>query len=158
MTKKASEEKNKRRSTINGSTHALVEKEKKVKEWVPPQELFSVDIVKPVAKCIVGPKSNILVQGEWIRNQSNTLQVELVGFIAHLLKIAVIWSRANPDGLASVPKILSKMLKEDMPKLRRTLCITHKQVQQMYHKVELPYELPQFDDDQLSNLRPILAH
>ena len=49
--------------------------------------------------------------------------VELVGFIAHLLKISMIWARGDPMGLENLPSILKSILAEDIPLMRKTISV-----------------------------------
>ena len=49
--------------------------------------------------------------------------VELVGFFAQLLKIAMIWSNGKDDGIKSVPEILNQIFMEDISHLRRTISV-----------------------------------
>lgn len=70
------------------------------------KELFTQDMVKTVSQVLVSTRSRRYVYGESHRSQNNTLVVELAGFFAHLLKIAIVWSRADPLGTKALPKIL----------------------------------------------------
>ena len=75
-----------------------------------------------------GKLAQRLVPGELRRTHGGTVQVELVGFYAHLLKIALIWSRGRPEGPGAAPAILEQMLTKDIPMTRKTICQQHKQV------------------------------
>lgn len=83
--------------------------------------------------------------------------VDLVGFIAHLLKIAIIWSNGADDGIKSVPEILAQLLSRDIPLMRRLINWELRQVTQAYQNVSLPYEIDQFKNDELAkSLKPML--
>ena len=76
------------------------------------------------------------------------MKVELVGFFAHLLKIAMIWSNGKENGINSVPEILTQMFEKDIPNMRRTISVGNNQIQQMYEQVALPYEIELFKNEE----------
>ena len=88
-----------------------------------PKELYTVDLSSTISQVLASRNSRYTAPGEFQMSQNESLKVDLVGFFAHLLKIAIIWSNGKEDGINSVPKILTKILKKDIPKLRRTYSV-----------------------------------
>ena len=109
-----------RESSVSKAHTAEAEEEHK--------ELFTEDLARTVSQILNGKKSKWLVVGESRKSLNNTLIVQIVGFVAHLIKIATIWSRGNAEGLHSVPLILKKILTEDIPLMRQTICLENKQI------------------------------
>mmetsp|Transcript_32790 Transcript_32790/g.40557 ORF Transcript_32790/g.40557 Transcript_32790/m.40557 type:complete len:151 (-) Transcript_32790:645-1097(-) len=107
--KSGGSKKSKKRSNVGASLESGNENEPK------PAELYFEDLLNPVCKTLIGSKARNYVPGELRNTLSDNIMVELVGFIAHILKIAVIWSWNNEQGVKSLQKTLTKLIKEDIP-------------------------------------------
>lgn len=60
------------------------------------KELYTDDLARAASQILNGRSNKWLTQGESKKNLSETLMVDLVGFVAQLIKIAAVWSRGKP--------------------------------------------------------------
>ena len=74
-----------RRSSILSSASAKEPEEEK------PKELYTIDLQSAVYKVLDNRKSKLQLKGEHIKSQGESLVVDISGFYAHLIKIALIW-------------------------------------------------------------------